>query len=143
MDTPRTPDEPAPDKPPRPDEPAPAVVLVLGEKVADGAEDDLNRVVDNNLDLLGPLREFLLRNKVPRVARVVTAVTRDELLSPDGFLLTFRVDGPNIQVSLNDRVIMSATDSSPDAYHSGRIALFASRIIATFEKLEIVPLDSE
>ena len=73
----------------------------------------------------------------------VASVTRDELLSPDGFLLTFRVDGPNIQVSLNDRVIMSATDSSPDAYHSGRIALFASRIIATFEKLEIVPLDSE
>jgi hypothetical protein len=70
-------------------------------------------------------------------------VARDELLSPDGFLLTFRVDGPNIQVSLNDRVIMSATDSSPDAFHSGRIALFASRIIATFESLEIVPLDLE
>ncbi|MHA6784519.1 S8 family serine peptidase [Pseudonocardia saturnea] len=83
MDTPRTPDEPAPDKPPRPDEPAPAVVLVLGEKVADGAEDDLNRVVDDNLDLLGPLREFLLRNKVPRVARVVTALTRDELLEAE------------------------------------------------------------
>lgn len=83
MDTPRTPDEPAPDKPSRPAEPAPAVVLVLGEKVAGGAGDDLDRVLDDNLDLLGPLRDFLARNKVPRVERVVTALTVDELLEAE------------------------------------------------------------
>ena len=57
-----------------------AVVLVLGEKVAGGTGDDLDRVLDDNADLLGPLRDFLARNKVPRVERVVTALTVDELL---------------------------------------------------------------
>ena len=62
METPGMPDERVPVKPPRPKDPPPAIVIVLGEKVADDVGDDLDFVVDRDLNLLGPLRDFLTRN---------------------------------------------------------------------------------
>ncbi|MBU0638125.1 MAG: hypothetical protein KKB50_04610 [Planctomycetes bacterium] len=71
-------------------------------------------------------------------------VDRTEIFAPDGFRLTIRVVGPDITVYLNDhqQPILAATDSAPDYFRRGRIALFAKRIIATFESPEVTPLPS-
>jgi serine/threonine protein kinase len=70
---------------------------------------------------------------------------RDELFAPGGFRLTVRAVGPKFELFLNDwpEPILVARDPDSDYFREGRIALFASRLIATFESLKIKPLESK
>jgi hypothetical protein len=66
---------------------------------------------------------------------------RDLALSPDGFQLRVRAVGAHFEIFVNDRPVLAAEDSDADYFRAGRIALFASRLMATFESLEVTPLD--
>lgn len=47
--------------------------------------------------------------------------------------------GSHFTMAINGRQVLEADD--PGGYSAGRIALYASRLIATFESLEVTPLD--
>jgi hypothetical protein len=96
--------------------------------LAPGADTDLHR-----------------RENVPTSGEVLPATrtcTLDDLFRPEGFSLTVRAVGRKFQMFLNDRPqpILEAEDPGPDGFDSGRIALYASRLIATFESLEVTPV---
>ena len=69
--------------------------------------------------------------------------SREEVFSPDGFTLTVRVEGPSIRLFFNSREVLAAEDPDHEYIRHGRIALYASRLIATFQSLEVTPLAGE
>ena len=75
----------------------------------------------------------------PAISARVPPVDRALFFAPEGFTLTVRAVGPHFTMALNGKQVLEADD--PGGFASGRIALFASRLIATFDSLEIVPLD--
>lgn len=71
------------------------------------------------------------------LATLNTVSQTEDLLRNDGFDLSVIARGSHLSVRLNDRSILECTDNQ---FSKGRIALYASRLIASFDKLEVVPL---
>lgn len=88
-----------------------------------------------------PLDGFSVHWRSESLLRGATNIAaRAQFFGPDGFTLTIEARGPEIKLFVNDVLAVEARDPNPDYYKRGRIALFASRLIATFESLVISPL---
>jgi hypothetical protein len=68
---------------------------------------------------------------------------RAELFAPGGFTLTVRRRGTRLEMFLNGCLEPIIASEDPAPFGAGRIALYANRLIATFESLEVTPLPPE
>jgi hypothetical protein len=85
---------------------------------------------------------FAVRPTLGESPEAISApVARDIALSPDGFRLRMHAAGAHFQIFVNDRPVLTVEDRDSGHFRAGRIALFASRLMATFESLEVTPLD--
>jgi hypothetical protein len=73
------------------------------------------------------------------LAEVAVPVDRATLLARDGFTLGVRAVGSHLSMTINGQEVLELDD--PGGFTTGRVALFAARLIATFESLEVTPLD--
>jgi hypothetical protein len=96
---------------------------------------------------LGPNLHYAVE-VIPRdtPAAVVAAgvFPRDELFARDGFVLTVEAVGPDLRLLLDDHPdpVVELHDPDPAYFREGRLALFASRLMATFTELTVVPVES-
>jgi hypothetical protein len=73
------------------------------------------------------------------LAEVAVPVDRATLLARDGFTLGVRAVGSYLSMTINGQQVLELDD--PDGLTTGRIALLAARLMATFDSLEVTPLN--
>jgi hypothetical protein len=75
----------------------------------------------------------------PPTVSQAAEIERAPLFAAGGFTLGVRAVGSHFTVAVNGQQVLEADD--PGGFATGRIALFASRLIATFESVEVTPLE--
>lgn len=96
---------------------------------------------------LDPACTFVIRGVEVQcaLADANASLSRAAILDPDGLVLTVEAIGPRIRLFFNDgkEPIAEITDKDAQYYKRGRIALYASRLVAEFKEVLVSPVSGE
>jgi tRNA A-37 threonylcarbamoyl transferase component Bud32 len=83
--------------------------------------------------------------RLPNRPRMETAAKlptgAESFLAAEGFTIHLRAAKQHFTLAINDQVVLEGDD--PDGFAKGRIGLYASKLIATFDALQVAPLPAD